>query len=60
MPEKDPTYLFTPFDGTPGAKFESWEEKVFNAAAGIVDDRGWSATVHTVQVYTLHLRQGRR
>ena len=42
MDKREPSYLFTPFDGRPGKSFDQWEEDLLSAGSGIVDDRGWS------------------
>ena len=51
MPDpKEPTYLFTPFEGEPGQTFDDWEESLFNLGATIVDERGWSVADHLLRV----------
>ena len=42
MATADIKYDFLPFDGTPGLPYDDFEERLLNAAASKVDDRGWS------------------
>ena len=43
---KDKDYKFTPWDGTPGLKFEKFEKDLLLVAAGEVHKRGWSLADH--------------
>ena len=47
MPTSDAEvkYEFTPFDGTPGEKYDKWERSLLNAGAR-ADDRGYSVLVN--------------
>ena len=47
---KDKDYKFTPWDGTPGLKFEKFEKDLLLVAAGEVDKRGWSLADHLLTV----------
>ena len=40
-PDKEIKYDFEPYDGTPGVRFEKFEEDLFNHCAS-TDDRGYS------------------
>ena len=47
---KDKDYKFTPWDGTPGLKFEKFEKDLLLVTAGEVDKRGWSLADHLLTV----------
>ena len=42
---RDVSYLFDPWDGTPGEKYDKFEENLLNASSK-TDDRGWSLADH--------------
>ena len=43
--EKEETYLFEPWDGTPGDAYDKWERRLKNFSTKS-DDRGWSYADH--------------